>query len=105
MFLELQEPGRGGRLVPLTVNFKVSLDDLLDVLPEDVRFHTITQGIPYRLWNPVSNGFIQPNNDDPPVVTCSGQFGDTNSKEINYKTLFLINLLALSRAEYIHISC
>ncbi|XP_067042750.1 uncharacterized protein [Acropora muricata] len=78
-FREKKEPGRGGRLVPLTVNFKVSLDDLLDVLPEDVRFHTITQGIPYRLWNPVSNGFIQPNNDDPPVVTCSGQFGDTNT--------------------------
>ncbi|XP_015758160.1 PREDICTED: uncharacterized protein LOC107337493 [Acropora digitifera] len=39
----------------------------------------ITQDTPYRLWNLVSNGLIQPNNDDPPVVTCSGQFGDTNT--------------------------
>ena len=88
LFLELQEAVRGGDLVPLTVNLKVSLDDLLDALPQDVRYHIITQHTPYRLWNLVSNGLIQPNNDIPPVVTCSGQFGDTNSKEINYKTLF-----------------
>lgn len=78
-FREKKEPGRGGDLVPLTVNLKVSLEDLLDVLPQDVRFHNITQHTPYRLWNLVSNGLIQPNNDDPPVVTCSGQFGDTNT--------------------------
>lgn len=87
LFLELQESGRGGGLLPLTVYLKVSLDDLLAVCPKDVRYHEITKDT-YRLWNLVSNGLIQPNNDDPPVVTCSGQFGDTNSKEINYKTLF-----------------
>ncbi|XP_044184018.1 uncharacterized protein LOC122964493 isoform X2 [Acropora millepora] len=76
---EKKEPGRGGDLVPLTVNLRVSLDDLLDALPQDVRYHIITQHTPYRLWNLVSNGLIQPNNDDPPVVTCSGQFGDTNT--------------------------
>ncbi|XP_015758149.1 PREDICTED: uncharacterized protein LOC107337491 isoform X3 [Acropora digitifera] len=76
---EKKEPGRGGDLVPLTVNLKVSLDDLLDALPQDVRYHIITQQTPYRLWNLVSNGLIQPNNDVPPVVTCSGQFGDTNT--------------------------
>ena len=87
LFLELQEPSCGGDLVPLTVNLEVSLVDLLGVLPEDLRYHPITKD-PFHLWNLVSNGLIQPNNDDPPVVTCSGQFGDTNSKEINYKTLF-----------------
>ena len=87
LFLELQEPGRGGRLVPLTVNLKVSLVDLLDALPQDVRYHTIKKAT-YRLWNLVSNGLIKPMNDNSSVATCSGQFGDSNSKEINYKTLF-----------------
>lgn len=76
---EKKEPSCGGGLVPLTVNLKVSLDDLLDAFPEDVRYHTITKDTPYRMWNLVSNGLIQPNNDDPSVVTCSGQFGDTNT--------------------------
>ena len=79
--LKLQEPGSGGGLGPDTLNVKVSLPDLLGGFPEDVRYHTITKDTPYRLWNLVSNGLIQPNNDDPPVVTCRGQFGDNNSKE------------------------
>ena len=75
--------------MPLFVNLKVPLDELLDALPEDVRYHTIKKDASYRLWNLVSNGLIQPMNDRPSVVTCSGQFGDSNSKEKNYKSLFL----------------
>ena len=80
LFLELQEPSCGGDLVPLTVNLEVSLVDLLKFLPEDLRYHRITKDT-YRLWNLVSNGLIQPMNDNSSLVTCSGQFGDPNSKE------------------------
>ena len=80
LFLELQEPSCGGDLVPLAVDVKFPLDYLLGVLPKDVRYHLITEDT-YRLWNLVSNGLIQPMNDKPSVVTCSGQFGDPNSKE------------------------
>ena len=47
----------------------------------------LKKGVPYHLWNLVSNGLIERMNDRPSVVACSGQFGDPNSKEINYKTL------------------
>ena len=47
----------------------------------------IIKDVPFRLWNLVSNGLIQPMPDKPSVVTCSGKFGDPNSKEIDYKTL------------------
>ena len=88
LFFELQGPGFGGVHVPYTVNLNVSWDDPWDDLPKDVRYHTIKKDTPYRLWNLVSNGLIQPTNDKPSVVTCSGQFGDPYSKEVNYNILF-----------------
>ena len=86
LFLKLQKPDSGEGIIPLTVNLKIPLKDILDALPGDVRYHTIKKDVPYRLWNLVSNGLIQPMADNPTVVTCSGDFGDHNSKEIN-KTL------------------
>ena len=80
LFLELQEPSCGGDLVSLIVDVKFRLNELLKSLPEDLKCHPITKDT-YRLWNLVSNGLIQPMNDNPSVVTCSGQFGDPNSKE------------------------
>ena len=79
LFLELQEPSCGGDLVPRTVRLEISLVDLLGDSPKCVRYHPITKD-PFRLWNLVSNGLIQPLNDSS-VVTCSGQFGDPDSKE------------------------
>ena len=70
--LELQEPGSGGGRGPDTSKEKVSLPDLVG---------HITKDTPYRLWNLASNGLIQPMSNNSSVVTCSGQFGDNNSKE------------------------
>ena len=78
LFLELQEPICGGGLSE--EELKALLDNLLKLLPQDVRYHPITKGT-YRMWNLVSNGLIQPINGNSSVVTCSGQFGDPNSKK------------------------
>ena len=80
LFLELQEPSCGGDLVPPTVRLEISSVDHLGDLSNYVKSHPITKD-PFRLWNLVSNGLIQPMNDNSSVVTCSGQFGDPNSKE------------------------
>ena len=87
LFLKLQKPDSGEGITLLPVNLKVPSKDIVDTLREDVRYHTIKKDVPYRLWNLVSNGLIQPMPDKPTVVTCSGNFGDANSKEMNYKTL------------------
>ena len=49
--------------------------------PSDFKFHPIKIGVPYRLWNTVSNGLIQRDPHNPMVITCRGGFDDNNSEK------------------------
>ena len=54
--------------------------------PSDFKFHPIKKDVPYRLWNPVSNGLIQRDPSNPSIVTCSGAFGSDSANSENIFT-------------------
>jgi len=45
--------------------------------PPDLKPHTIKKEVPYRFWNPVSNGLMQKVGQQ---VTCSGGFSSSDSE-------------------------
>lgn len=46
-----------------------------------IKFHQIKKNVHYRLWNPVSNGFIKKDPSDLTTLRCSGGF---DSADYNY---------------------
>ena len=46
-----------------------------------IKFHQIKKNVHYRLWNPVSNGFIKKDPSDLTTLHCSGGF---DSADYNY---------------------
>ncbi|XP_029206368.2 uncharacterized protein LOC114970160 [Acropora millepora] len=90
------EPGSGGVRGPDSLN---ALPDPFDGM--------ITKDTPYRLWNLVSNGLIQPMNDNSSVVTCSGQFGNPNTvvkPQFYGKHLFYLTMVSPENREKVYLT-
>ncbi|KAL9955868.1 hypothetical protein ACROYT_G037261 [Oculina patagonica] len=59
--------------------------DPTPVYPPDIKFHSIKKDVPYRWWNPVSNGLVQRQDDS--NVFCKGSFSDTVKTVIQAKSV------------------
>ncbi|KAL9955865.1 hypothetical protein ACROYT_G037258 [Oculina patagonica] len=55
------------------------IDDPPPANPPDLKFHSIKKDVPYRFWNPVSNGLVHNNDSN---VTCKGGFSDKNNLSV-----------------------
>ena len=55
-----------------------------------IKFHQIKKNVHYRLWNPVSNGFIKKDPSDRTILHCSGGFDSADYNYSKYGSLLSI---------------